>query len=79
MIYHATTLHILFVNVVYKLDKEWCPPSLNMTTFMGSIQECAIERHSRATRNFLSKSEEKERSLATGCYIKGSNRCVKNI
>jgi hypothetical protein len=59
MIYHATTLHILFVNVVYKLDKEWCPPSLNMTTFMGSIQECAIER------NFLSKFEEKERNLAT--------------
>jgi hypothetical protein len=25
MIYHATTLRILYVNVVYQLDKEWCP------------------------------------------------------
>jgi hypothetical protein len=34
MIYHATTLRILFVNVVYQLDKEWCPRSLGMTTFV---------------------------------------------
>jgi hypothetical protein len=34
MIYHATTLCILFVNVVYKLDMEWIQPSLDMTTFV---------------------------------------------
>jgi hypothetical protein len=32
MIYHATMLRVLFVNAVYKLDKEWCPPSLDMAT-----------------------------------------------
>jgi hypothetical protein len=34
MIYHATTLHILYVSVVYQLDREWWPPSLGMATFV---------------------------------------------
>jgi hypothetical protein len=37
MINHATMLRIVFVNVVYKLDKEWCPPSLDMTTFVVTL------------------------------------------
>jgi hypothetical protein len=37
MIYHATTLHILYVYVAYKLDREWCPPSLDMTTFVVTL------------------------------------------
>jgi hypothetical protein len=37
MIYHATTLCILFVSVMYKLDKEWCPLSLDMTTFVVTL------------------------------------------
>jgi hypothetical protein len=28
--YHATTLWILYVSVVYQLDREWCPSSLGM-------------------------------------------------
>jgi hypothetical protein len=31
---HATTLRIIYVSVVYQLDREWCPPSLSMTIFM---------------------------------------------
>jgi hypothetical protein len=31
---HATTLRILYVSVVYQLDREWWPPSLGMTTFV---------------------------------------------
>jgi hypothetical protein len=31
---HATTLWILYVSMVYQLDREWCLPSLGMTTFM---------------------------------------------
>jgi hypothetical protein len=31
---HATTLQLLYVSVVYQLDREWCPSSLGMTTFM---------------------------------------------
>jgi hypothetical protein len=34
MIYHATTFQILYISVVYQLDREWCPLSLSMTTFM---------------------------------------------
>jgi hypothetical protein len=34
MIYHVTTLQILSVCVVYQLDREWCPPSLGMATFV---------------------------------------------
>jgi hypothetical protein len=30
-------LRILFVNVVYKLDKEWCPLSFDMATFMVTL------------------------------------------
>jgi hypothetical protein len=37
MIYHATTLCILFVNVAYKLDGEWSPPILDMATFMVTL------------------------------------------
>jgi hypothetical protein len=37
MIYYATTLCILLVNVVYKLDNEWCPPSLDMATFVVTL------------------------------------------
>jgi hypothetical protein len=37
MIYHATTLCILFVNVVYKLDREWCHQSLDMATFVVTL------------------------------------------
>jgi hypothetical protein len=34
---YATTLRILYVSVVYQLDKEWCPPSLGMTTFVVTL------------------------------------------
>jgi hypothetical protein len=37
MTYHATTLWILYVNMVYLLDREWCPPSLGMTTFVVTL------------------------------------------
>jgi hypothetical protein len=37
MIYYATTLRILYVSVVYQLDKEWCPLSLGMTTFVVTL------------------------------------------
>jgi hypothetical protein len=47
--------------------------------FLSSIQERAIGRHSRSTRNFLSRCEEKEIILAKGWCMKGSNRSMKNI
>jgi hypothetical protein len=31
---HATTLQILYISVVYQLDREWCPSSLGITTFV---------------------------------------------
>jgi hypothetical protein len=34
MTWHATTLQILYVSVVYQLDREWCPSSLGMSTFV---------------------------------------------
>jgi hypothetical protein len=34
MIYHATTLHILYVSVVSQLNREWCPLSLGTATFV---------------------------------------------
>jgi hypothetical protein len=34
IIYHATTLRVMYVSVVYQLDREWCPPSLGMATFV---------------------------------------------
>jgi hypothetical protein len=34
MIYHASMLHILYVIVVYQLDREWYPLSLVMATFV---------------------------------------------
>jgi hypothetical protein len=37
MIYHATTLRNLYVSVVYQLDREWCPPSLGMATFVVTL------------------------------------------
>jgi hypothetical protein len=37
MIYHATTLCILYVYVAYKLDREWCPPRLDMATFVVTL------------------------------------------
>jgi hypothetical protein len=37
MIYHATMLQILYISVVYQLDREWCPPSLGMTTFVVTL------------------------------------------
>jgi hypothetical protein len=37
MIYHATMLQILYVNVVYQLDREWCPLSLGMATFVVTL------------------------------------------
>jgi hypothetical protein len=37
MIYHATMLWILYVNVVYQLDREWCPLSLGMDTFVVAL------------------------------------------
>jgi hypothetical protein len=36
-IYYATTLWILYVSVVYYLDREWCPPSLGMDTFVVTL------------------------------------------
>jgi hypothetical protein len=37
MIYHATTLQNLYVSVVYQLYREWCPPSLGMSTFVVTL------------------------------------------
>jgi hypothetical protein len=37
MIYLATTLGILYVSVVYQLDREWCPLSLGMGTFVVTL------------------------------------------
>jgi hypothetical protein len=37
MIYHATTLWILYANVMYQLDREWCSPSLGMTIFVVTL------------------------------------------
>jgi hypothetical protein len=37
IIYHATILRNLYVSVVYQLDREWCPPSLGMTTFVVTL------------------------------------------
>jgi hypothetical protein len=37
MTYHATTLQILCVSVVYQLDREWCPPSLGMAIFVITL------------------------------------------
>jgi hypothetical protein len=37
MIYHATTLRILYTSVVYQLDKEWRPLSLAMATFVVTL------------------------------------------
>jgi hypothetical protein len=37
MIYHATTVRILYVSVVYQLDRELCPPSLGMDTFVVTL------------------------------------------
>jgi hypothetical protein len=37
MIYHTTTLRILYVSVVYQLDREWCPPSLAMASFVVTL------------------------------------------
>jgi hypothetical protein len=37
MIFYATTLQILYVSMVYQLDREWCPPSLGMTTFVVTL------------------------------------------
>jgi hypothetical protein len=34
---HATTLRILYVSVVYQLDKECCPMSLGMATFVVTL------------------------------------------
>jgi hypothetical protein len=34
---HATMLQILYVSVVYQLDKEWYPLSLGMTTFVVTL------------------------------------------
>jgi hypothetical protein len=34
MTYHATMLRILYVSVVYQLDREWCHPNLGMATFV---------------------------------------------
>jgi hypothetical protein len=34
---HATTLRILYVSVVYQLDREWYPSSLGMTTFVVTL------------------------------------------
>jgi hypothetical protein len=37
MIYQATMPCILFVTVVHRLDKEWCPLNLDMATFMVTL------------------------------------------
>jgi hypothetical protein len=37
MICHTTMLYILFVNVVYQLDREWCPRSFSMATFVVTL------------------------------------------
>jgi hypothetical protein len=34
---HATTLRILYVSVMYQLDREWCTPSLGMATFVVTL------------------------------------------
>jgi hypothetical protein len=34
---HATTLRILYVSVVYQLDREWFLLSLGMTTFVVTL------------------------------------------
>jgi hypothetical protein len=37
MIYHDTMLCILYVSMVYQLDREWCPPSLGMAIFVVTL------------------------------------------
>jgi hypothetical protein len=37
MIYHATRLWILNISVVYQIEKEWCPLSLAMASFMVTL------------------------------------------
>jgi hypothetical protein len=37
MIYHVTMPRNLYVSVVYQLDREWCPPSLGMATFVVTL------------------------------------------
>jgi hypothetical protein len=37
MIYHVTTLWIFYVNIMYQLDRKWCPPSLGMDTFVVTL------------------------------------------
>jgi hypothetical protein len=37
MIYHVTTLRILYNNVMYQLDRKWCPLSLGMATFVVTL------------------------------------------
>jgi hypothetical protein len=37
MIYHDTTLQIIYISVVYQLDRDLCPPSLSMTTFVITL------------------------------------------
>jgi hypothetical protein len=32
-----STLRILYVSVVYQLDREWCPLSLGMATFVITL------------------------------------------
>jgi hypothetical protein len=47
--------------------------------FSAAYKNVRIGRHSRAMRNFLSRFEENEISLATGWCMKESNRCMKNF
>jgi hypothetical protein len=42
---HATTLQILYVSVVYQLDREWCPPSLGMTNFVLPLLVSSYKRN----------------------------------
>jgi hypothetical protein len=37
MIYNVSTLRILYVSVVYQLDREWSPLSLAMATFVVTL------------------------------------------
>jgi hypothetical protein len=45
--------------------------------FVDSIQDIAIGRSLMAVRNFLMRSEGKERSLARECFLKRRRKCIK--
>jgi hypothetical protein len=36
---HATMLQILYVSVLYQLDREWCPLTFGMANFVVTLLE----------------------------------------